>query len=82
MAHVILVPRPGIEPVPLHWNHEVLSTGPPGKSPLGVLKPAVATKYLQYHRVGLQLQGYHCFFPNSETLPKPMGILYSEEKFV
>ena len=28
----ILVPRPGIEPVPLHWEHGVLATGPPGKS--------------------------------------------------
>ena len=29
----ILVPRPGIEPVPLQWKLEVLTTGPPGKSP-------------------------------------------------
>ena len=28
-----LVPRPGIEPGPLHWEHRVLATGPPGKSP-------------------------------------------------
>ena len=29
----ILVPRPGIEPAPLRWEHGVLTTGPPG-SPL------------------------------------------------
>ena len=28
-----LVPRPGIEPGPLHWEHRVLATGPPGKPP-------------------------------------------------
>ena len=28
----ILVPRPGMEPVPLQWKHGVLTTGPPGKS--------------------------------------------------
>ena len=28
-----LVPWPGIEPGPLHWEHGVLTTGPPGKSP-------------------------------------------------
>ena len=27
-----LVPQPGIEPRPLHWEHGVLTTGPPGKS--------------------------------------------------
>ena len=29
-----LVPWPGIEPRPLHWEHGVLATGPPGKSPV------------------------------------------------
>ena len=28
----ILVPQPGIEPVPLHWEHGVLTTGPAQKS--------------------------------------------------
>ena len=28
-----LVPWPGINPGPLHWEHVVLATGPPGKSP-------------------------------------------------
>ena len=28
----IFVPWPGIELVPLHWQHGVLTTGPPGKS--------------------------------------------------
>ena len=28
----ILVPGPEMEPMPLHWNREVLTTGPPGKS--------------------------------------------------
>ena len=28
----ILVPRPGIEPVPLHWEHRILTTGASGKS--------------------------------------------------
>ena len=27
-----LVPWPGVEPRPLHWEHGVLATGPPGKS--------------------------------------------------
>ena len=27
-----LVPPPGTEPGPLHWEHGVLPTGPPGKS--------------------------------------------------
>ena len=27
-----LVPQPQIIPVPLHWEHRVLFTGPPGKS--------------------------------------------------
>ena len=27
-----LVPWPGIKPGPLHWEHRVLATGPPGKS--------------------------------------------------
>ena len=29
----ILAPRPGIEPTPPAWEGEVLTTGPPGKSP-------------------------------------------------
>ena len=33
MACGILVSRPGIEPTLPHWNHGVLTTGPPGKSP-------------------------------------------------
>ena len=28
----ILVPKPGIEPMPLHWQHKFLTTGPSGKS--------------------------------------------------
>ena len=28
----ILVPQPGIEPVPLQWKHGILTTGPPGNS--------------------------------------------------
>ena len=28
----ILVPQPGINPCPLHWEHRVLTTGQPGKS--------------------------------------------------
>ena len=28
----IIVPRPGIEPHPLHWGQRVLTTGPPGKA--------------------------------------------------
>ena len=27
-----LIPWPGIEPRPPHWEHRVLATGPPGKS--------------------------------------------------
>ena len=29
----ILVPWPGIEPLPRQWNRQVLTTGPPGNSP-------------------------------------------------
>ena len=32
MAYGIFVPRLGIEPVPLQWKHEILTTGPPGES--------------------------------------------------
>ena len=28
----ILVPQPGMEPLPLHWECRFLTTGPPGKS--------------------------------------------------
>ena len=28
----ILVPQPGIEPMPLHWKCSILTPGPPGKS--------------------------------------------------
>jgi len=31
-AHVAYVHQPGIELMPLHWKHGVLTTGPPGKS--------------------------------------------------
>ena len=31
LARGILVPQPGIEPMPLHWKCGVLITGPPGK---------------------------------------------------
>ena len=33
VAHRLLVPQPGIEPVSLQWKHEILTTRPPGKSP-------------------------------------------------
>ena len=32
-----LVPWPGIEPRPLHWELRVLATGPPGKFPDGLV---------------------------------------------
>ena len=32
MTWEILVFQPGIKPMPLHWKHEVLTTGPLGKS--------------------------------------------------
>ena len=32
MAHGILVPQPGTEPLPPALKHGVLATGPPGKS--------------------------------------------------
>lgn len=32
-AFGILVPQPGVEPVPLPWKHNILTTGPAGKSP-------------------------------------------------
>ena len=32
-AHEILVPQPGIEPESLALEGEILTTGPPGKSP-------------------------------------------------
>ena len=33
----MLVPRPGIEPRPWQWKRGVLTTGPPGKSLMGLL---------------------------------------------
>ena len=33
----ILAPQPGIEPEPLHLEGEVLTSGPPGKSPSELL---------------------------------------------
>ena len=32
-ARRILAPQPGIEPVPLHWKHRVLTTGLPERTP-------------------------------------------------
>ena len=29
---MILIPQPGMEPMSLHWDHRVLTTGPPRKS--------------------------------------------------
>ena len=34
MAYGTLVPRPGMEPVPPALESRVLTTGPPGKSPM------------------------------------------------
>ena len=34
----ILIPQPGIETVPLHWKHKVLTTRPPGKPYISFLK--------------------------------------------
>ena len=36
-AYGNLAPRPGIEPVPLHWKGEASTTGPPGKFPISLL---------------------------------------------
>ena len=30
----ILVPKPGVEPAPLHWKWGVLTTGLPGEVPI------------------------------------------------
>ena len=35
-ASRIFVPQPGIEPGPCEWKHQVLTTGPPGNSPVRV----------------------------------------------
>ena len=35
-ASRILVPQPGIEPGPCEWKHQILTTGPPGNSPVRV----------------------------------------------
>ena len=37
MACRILSPDQGLNPDPLHWEHEVLATGPTGKSPGNIL---------------------------------------------
>ena len=37
MACGILSLDQGLNPGPLHWEHEVLATGPPGKSPENIL---------------------------------------------
>ena len=36
----------GLNPGPLHWEHGILATGPPGKSPLLKLK----TEFKAFHR--------------------------------
>ena len=35
----ILIPQPGIEPMPLQWKHRVLNTEQPGNSPCSVWNP-------------------------------------------
>ena len=69
MAHEILVPQPRSNLCPLHWKHEVLSTGPPGNSLLGVLKPTVGTECLQYHRVGLNSRAITVSSPTPKLCP-------------
>ena len=40
VAFGILVPQPGIKPMPLLWECGVLTTGPPGKSLTGIFERA------------------------------------------
>lgn len=37
----ILIPRPGIEPMPLQWKHRVLNTEQLGNSPCSILNPSL-----------------------------------------
>ena len=37
----ILIPRPGIEPMPLQWKHRVLNTEELGNSPCSILNPSL-----------------------------------------
>ena len=37
---LLIVSQPGLEPELLHWKQEVLTTGPPGKSFLGIPEKA------------------------------------------
>ena len=47
-AYGILVPRSGIEPMLLHWELRVLTTGPPGKS----LRGSLGSQFWDLQRVG------------------------------
>ena len=45
-ASGILVPQPGIEPLPLQWKHGILTSRLPGNSFLWWFSPAAATSLL------------------------------------
>ena len=57
-----LSPHQGSNPGPLHWEHGVLATGPPGKSPFFLLKPDLlcpswlCTGFLRLWRAGATLR--------------------------
>ena len=61
-----LLPDHGSNPGPLHWEHRVLATGPPGRSPIiGLLKlflmyPRICNMHLQLIQVHFQITLYHC----------------------
>ena len=47
----ISVPGPGIEPMPLQWRHRILTTGLPGKAPIGrILKIFSESSKFHCHR--------------------------------
>ena len=60
-AHGILAPRPGMEPTPPALEGEVLTAGPPGKSPMTFfffLKSKYwASLVAQWLRIRLPMQG-------------------------
>ena len=47
-----LIPWPGIEPGPLHWELAVLTTAPPGKSPTFILNQPLEVSIVLLHKFG------------------------------
>ena len=79
----VLVPQPGIEPTPLHWQQEALITEPPGKSPgasLLLKRGLIFLSLTSGHRRGyinVQFSNHFCMVPPTislESLPSSFYI--------